>query len=1469
MSQPPNFVDTLSGGIQEVSALLPLLGTEQCERHVGTALDKGYLFAAATPLSIFGSLGIVKTAFATLLATTTKPFYGGRWLSDAGFGTTGSVSSMATLVNDTKQYGAEVQLHRLMKEQHIDNPELVKSIEWFGWRRKNTTDGAGSAGLASSLDLSWNTSLILSSAVLSLVGVTPYLYLIHDDWGHALSWLFPILRSFGSLLCVVTVQFALQIRIHRITTTSLLLMKARKQYPLKIDDAIEDRDTLLEVRLHNLQKELRELGRDYDPEKQLDTTQLSELQDMFEAHSLSEGALMFLLQAILVCGMAMIIAGYVGCFNMVGRTDVKNGPYVWFGMETGLAVLRIALWGWNPAWDEGGTGMTMHLSLCSKDLTFDASLTLSNPKLANIPALTSSTSHTSLEKADAGQLVSTSTIPQFPLITTPLHLSRLTSPFHYAGIWGKEDKEAFVAESVDDFLASATPYVGPLPRLDAGELECILLYYSIVPGIDELRERKLLCMTVCRSDSKWTSISVFIDGDMSRTVFTSQSRDFPGTRALRVTLDSEAQLDSIAIIDRRTLNLLLDYSFRLFSRLCTVDTNSGSQLALSWNVTLPSSLHPGISRESIPLTETDKEYFRIHQIHDLKSDYCLLRRDLLVGVFRVPETRELGLILESAVMEVYLCILEHDFIQSLPTSPTHFRSLALEWIRGMEHRISLEREARRRTWERESSKTSHVIFTYEATYDILVQELRTLRQLPTDSFAIRRWREIIHHPDRPLSVSELLGLPPLNNLEKLRYQFLPTFTVDGKGDVPSPVFHKMVTFLRSSWSRLINARLSSYERIDLYGPESPEFSPPYSMIRQLSDRTSSELSRQFESVQMIDYHPGDDDDVLGFLRFICSLPPSPSLTSLLFTGTRLGKEALSLVQAVLQRHDRIMCVLFNSCGRVDRTHIDQAVAVNRQKWKEDAQSAGVFTYSIGYDNIPAIGDKECSGCCTIYQHELVLTKEAEVVAMIHIPQPGKITVNLSLIPDLSHYVSLAASLTRSASDSITGEVGGATSDGSDHVMDSFFADVVESQLTGFGSVSLDAFSELATGCYELRIQSDDFAYLLKELTIDFIARSTGGEPDIKSKDSEEAGIVMVQEGEEAHREGETSSLKEEGKPIRTLELCPGIQGEELGDYIGSSRTIVERSLRDYENVLICWNMFPDPDQHIKYCSDIWDYLQNGLSRKGEPLFDLTPEVRRLMAKRGTQYRIAACDRIEPLIVPMFGFDTGTHQGEVVRANQKKYASLATSFGWYHKNPEERTGYMQHPIIVESIYKTLYYNRRAPGMRYEWREHFRPLAVQAIAFLFTLIDHCLSKWSTGKYIDREIDEGELIPVYKRHLVRFHEWTELDLLLTKKIRVQWGNQGLAYAQSVMDYGDGLPMSETDRENARYDLELFSMCLDEIELESETDTEADSALESDSGSIIEVRDDASSEESVVDSSSERDTDSVKTRYTQQDPT
>ena len=79
---------TLTGGIQNVAAILPLLSTEQCSVQVSSALTRGYLYAAASPMSIFGSLGVVRVTagFKTLLACfSVRDIEGAKILGNIGF----------------------------------------------------------------------------------------------------------------------------------------------------------------------------------------------------------------------------------------------------------------------------------------------------------------------------------------------------------------------------------------------------------------------------------------------------------------------------------------------------------------------------------------------------------------------------------------------------------------------------------------------------------------------------------------------------------------------------------------------------------------------------------------------------------------------------------------------------------------------------------------------------------------------------------------------------------------------------------------------------------------------------------------------------------------------------------------------------------------------------------------------------------------------------------------------------------------------------------------------------------------------------------------------------------------------------------------------------------------------------------------------------------------------------------------
>ncbi|EEB93180.1 hypothetical protein MPER_08204, partial [Moniliophthora perniciosa FA553] len=333
---PSNFGDTLSSGIQDVAALLPLLGTEQCERQVGSALEKGYLYAAAASLSLFGSLGIVKVAFATLLATIVNPFYGGRWLEDAGF---------------------ELKLLKLLEEQHIEDPNMVSGFEWTGWRRYDTPYsaldaedyfGGGYGFLRYFQDLrgdiikmdfeevardlkaisrrissrirhfirlgfgtfsSWNRLLIVTSARSAVVSLSPYVYLTSNQWDSPLSWSYPGLRSLGN--------------------TSLTWMKIRRRH----DTVSEEHDgwvPLLEerIRIYLYPPSNTEGTRELD---------LSEAEQQELTALLATNATLVMYQLMLAVGMMMIVAGYIGSFSILSQTDVASGPYVWFAMETALS----------------------------------------------------------------------------------------------------------------------------------------------------------------------------------------------------------------------------------------------------------------------------------------------------------------------------------------------------------------------------------------------------------------------------------------------------------------------------------------------------------------------------------------------------------------------------------------------------------------------------------------------------------------------------------------------------------------------------------------------------------------------------------------------------------------------------------------------------------------------------------------------------------------------------------------------------------------------------------------------------------------------------------------------------------------------------------------------------------------------------------------------------------------------------
>ena len=394
MSSPSQSIGrTLTGGIQDIAALLPLLGTDQCEKHVRSALDGGFLYAAAAPLSLFGSLGIVKAGISILISSISIPkisisyhkrsmnfsqdrWLGARTLNNAGFEPVGTVAPLITM--DGTRYMAERRLIQILEEKHIDNPENL-SIEW------------------KSRD--WNIKLVVFTIIAAVMSGTPYIALLlrnsHPSVAH-MPWIFPLLRTVGSCIAAVCCQFLIQSRVislmknrivfmimNRILIDDLKLKHNDPQLDLGCQEHFQwDVDLPAEQCLWGLEQFFSSrdsFSQPNDGSKEprayvsiaMKTFSFSDpedlrgkLQDLRNEHFPTPAfdcAFVLISWIILCLSLPAAVAGYIGCFTLVNNSR-ENGPLIWLGMEAALSIIRILVWAWNPKFDEE-TDITVNLKL--------------------------------------------------------------------------------------------------------------------------------------------------------------------------------------------------------------------------------------------------------------------------------------------------------------------------------------------------------------------------------------------------------------------------------------------------------------------------------------------------------------------------------------------------------------------------------------------------------------------------------------------------------------------------------------------------------------------------------------------------------------------------------------------------------------------------------------------------------------------------------------------------------------------------------------------------------------------------------------------------------------------------------------------------------------------------------------------------------------------------------------------------
>ena len=366
MSDSASFGGIVSQGVQDVAALLPLLGTEQCKKHVSLSFKQGYLYAAVAPLSIFGSLGIALAGLWIGLASTA---WGVRLLKDAGFEPSSVVAKIITL--DDRRYLAETN--------------LIAALEGLQMQGLQNRGRHMQIKFKDRVAL-WNVGLVISSLIAAGVSLSPYFHFIifHDTSSPLRAWIFPAIRAMGGVFCVVGGQQLLQKRIltiiqqrldfmyisqllekEKIDVRTMLITPPRHIWPLRIWRATPEKlpiqwdpNRTSEECLQDLDLYLKShVPKDDSPAmaqlvnaRNISTPLRDNASERFPKKYVSQQGLYRILVAI---GVLASVVGYIGSFSLVQDNKASpRGRYLWIGLEALLAVIRTMIWASNPSFDE-------------------------------------------------------------------------------------------------------------------------------------------------------------------------------------------------------------------------------------------------------------------------------------------------------------------------------------------------------------------------------------------------------------------------------------------------------------------------------------------------------------------------------------------------------------------------------------------------------------------------------------------------------------------------------------------------------------------------------------------------------------------------------------------------------------------------------------------------------------------------------------------------------------------------------------------------------------------------------------------------------------------------------------------------------------------------------------------------------------------------------------------------------------
>ncbi|KAJ7856440.1 hypothetical protein B0H13DRAFT_1178125 [Mycena leptocephala] len=155
---------------------------------------------------------------------------------------------------------------------------------------------------------------------------------------------------------------------------------------------------------------------------------------------------------------------------------------------------------------------------------------------------------------------------------------------------------------------------------------------------------------------------------------------------------------------------------------------------------------------------------------------------------------------------------------------------------------------------------------------------------------------------------------------------------------------------------------------------------------------------------------------------------------------------------------------------------------------------------------------------------------------------------------------------------------------------------------------------------------------------------------------------------------------------------------------------------------------------------------------------LTPDIGKLIARRGPQMRGELKTKVRALTELVFGFESGQNKRDV-RKNRQLAEDLKEGMGYcYKESPadvEGRKGIYKAKIIQKAVNQMWFNNRRDEGAKHP--ELLGPIFPKpAFALVLSAIECSIDEWATGIKTDVPFTSADYRSVYQEHLKCLNEF-----------------------------------------------------------------------------------------------------------------